>query len=364
LDNSAPRAECGNCGTTLTGPYCSACGQHAHGSARSVAALFHDAWHLFTHVDDRLWQSLHLLLFRPGRLTQEYFADHRARYLPPVRLYLVLSVLFFAFGLATPEKTSLPPVAAPDAAAPSKAAPQPAAAGKAPAAREKSRSTILDIDNCDDIKIPVTWLQNSLRQSCVRNKGDNGVSVQHAFIATIPKMMFLFVPMMALVMLILYWRPMVESGAIIELILAREGRGRLEPAVNSPDYPYYLQWMHFAEGSFAARVIADYRVALIQGKPKTPDGGYKLVDTEAVLKFMEDYLSKHPYFGGAQFSAADIMMLFPTNITEAFNVADLAPYPHVIAWRASVESRPAYKKMLIVARPDGVPGAPKPLPKT
>jgi hypothetical protein len=207
LDNSAPRAECGNCGTTLTGPYCSACGQHAHGSARSVAALFHDAWHLFTHVDDRLWQSLHLLLFRPGRLTQEYFADHRARYLPPVRLYLVLSVLFFAFGLATPEKTSVPPVAAPDAAAPSKAAPQGAAAGKAPAAREKSRSTILDIDNCDDIKIPVTWLQNSLRQSCVRNKEDKGVSVQHAFIATIPKMMFLFVPMMALVMLILYWRP-------------------------------------------------------------------------------------------------------------------------------------------------------------
>ncbi len=91
---------------------------------------------------------------------------------------------------------------------------------------------------------------------------------------------------------------MVESGAIIELILARAGHGRLEPAVTSPDYPYYLQWMHFAEGSFAARVIADYRVALIQGKPKTPTGGYKLVDTEAVLTFMEDFLSKHPYFGG------------------------------------------------------------------
>ena len=157
---------------------------------------------------------------------------------------------------------------------------------------------------------------------------------------------------------------MVESGAIIELILAREGHGRLQPAVNSPDYAYYLQWMHFAEGSFAARVIADYRVALIQGKPKTPAGGYKLVDTEAVLAFMEDYLSKHPYFGGSAFSAADIMMLFPTNITEAFNVADLAAYPHIIAWRTDVQSRPAYKKMLAVARPDGVPGVPKPLPKS
>ena len=156
---------------------------------------------------------------------------------------------------------------------------------------------------------------------------------------------------------------MVESGAIIELILARHGDGRLQPAVSSSDYPYYLQWMHFAEGSFAARVIADYRVALIQGKPKTPEGAYKLVDTEAVLNFMEDFLSKHPYFGGAEFSAADIMMLFPTNITEAFNVADLSAYPHILAWRTKVESRPAYKRMLAVARPNGVPGTPKPLPK-
>jgi glutathione S-transferase len=121
--------------------------------------------------------------------------------------------------------------------------------------------------------------------------------------------------------------------------------------------------MHFAEGSFASRVITEYRVAQIQGKAK-PTGGYKLVDTEAVLAFMEDFLSKHPYFGGAQFSGADIMMLFPTNITEGFNVADLSPYPHILAWRTNVQSRPAYKKMLEVARPNGIPGAPKPLPKT
>jgi hypothetical protein len=202
LDNNAPRSDCGNCGATLTGPYCSACGQHSQESARSVAALFHDAWHLATHLDGRLWQTLYILLFKPGKLTTEYFAEHRARYLPPVRLYLVLSVLFFAFGLAAPEKPGVPPtVTAPGAGAPGKAAPQ------GPAAGERSRSTILDIDDCDDIKIPFTLLQNSMRQSCVRNKQDNGVSVEHAFFATIPKMMFLFVPMMALVMSILYWRP-------------------------------------------------------------------------------------------------------------------------------------------------------------
>jgi glutathione S-transferase len=159
---------------------------------------------------------------------------------------------------------------------------------------------------------------------------------------------------------------MVESGAIIELILAREGKGRLAPAVNSPDYPYYLQWMHFAEGSFASRVIADYRVALAQGasKPQAQPGRPKLVDSEAVLKFVDTFLGQHPYFGGESFSAADIMMLFPTGLAGVVNVVNLADYPNVVAWRAKVESRPAYKKMLSIARPDGMIGSLKPLPKS
>jgi glutathione S-transferase len=159
---------------------------------------------------------------------------------------------------------------------------------------------------------------------------------------------------------------MVESGAIMELILAREGKGRLAPAVNSPDYPYYLQWLHFAEGSFAARLIADYRVAMLQGtaKPAAQPGRPKLVDSDAVVKFADDFLSRHPYFGGKEFSAADIIMLFPTAFAGSLNVVDLTQYPHVVAWRAKVEARPAYKKMLSIARPDGLIGALQPLPKS
>jgi glutathione S-transferase len=157
----------------------------------------------------------------------------------------------------------------------------------------------------------------------------------------------------------------VESGAILELLLARHGNGRLAPAVSSPDYPYYLQWMHFAEGSLAARVIADYRVGLAQGAAKPPPqpGRPKLVDGDDVVKFADDFLSKHPYFGGAEFSAADIIMLFPLNISESFGVTELKQYPHVLAWREKVTARPAYKKMLEVARPNGIPNAPRPIPK-
>jgi len=206
--------ECGNCGATLMGPYCSNCGQHAHESARSVSVLFHDAWHTATHLDGRLWQSLYILLSKPGRLTKEYFAERRARYLPPVRLYLVLSVLFFGFGLAAPEKSNVPLTAesrdatTPLAAAPNEAAPEGATeAGKTSAANKKSRKSSSGIFNCDDIYTSIPGMQNSLRRSCARNPESYRESLRHGIVANFPKMMFLLVPMMALVMLILYWRP-------------------------------------------------------------------------------------------------------------------------------------------------------------
>jgi hypothetical protein len=107
-------ATCGNCNAPLTGPYCAQCGQHAHESARSLGALFHDAWHVVTHLDGRFWSTLRLLLLRPGQLTLEYFAERRARYVPPVRLYFVISIAFFItfFGLSSPTRHGAPAAAA------------------------------------------------------------------------------------------------------------------------------------------------------------------------------------------------------------------------------------------------------------
>lgn len=177
------------------GAYCFNCGQHAHESARSTAALFNDAWHIVTHVDSRFWQTLYILLCNPGKLTREYFAEHRARYLPPVRVYLVLSVLFFAFGLATPYKFYAVSTHTADA---------PTVTEMTPA---KAKGFLFTASNCDQVSTSIPWLQNALRQSCMRNIEDHGELLQHDFIANIPKMMFVFVPMMAFVMLMLYRWP-------------------------------------------------------------------------------------------------------------------------------------------------------------
>jgi glutathione S-transferase len=143
---------------------------------------------------------------------------------------------------------------------------------------------------------------------------------------------------------------LVESGAILELLRAREGKGRLAPAVDSPDFPYYLQWMHFAEGSLAARIFSDYRASQLQGAnaQASPPRGVSGPDT---LKFADAFLATHAFFGGKEFSAADIMMLFPIAYAEVLRMAKLSDYPNIVAWRKRVEERPAYQRMVKTARP-------------
>ena len=89
-------ASCANCGAPLTGRYCSQCGQRHHDHpVHHFGHFVSEATEDLTHADSRLWQTLAALLFRPGFLTREFLDGRRARYLPPLRLYLVVSVLFF-----------------------------------------------------------------------------------------------------------------------------------------------------------------------------------------------------------------------------------------------------------------------------
>ena len=86
---------CPNCGHALTGEYCPSCGQHAVDLdvplGKFLAEFFRESFAL----DSKLFRTLKPLLLKPGFLTQEYLAGRRARYVPPIRLYLVLSVILF-----------------------------------------------------------------------------------------------------------------------------------------------------------------------------------------------------------------------------------------------------------------------------
>lgn len=145
---------------------------------------------------------------------------------------------------------------------------------------------------------------------------------------------------------------LVESGAIIEVILDRYAPGQLEPELHSADYARHMMWMHYAEGSLAARLFSDYRA----WRKEPPLQRSRLVDSEATVQHAENHLARHPWFGGAEFSAADIMMTFPLNVATSLNIVDEAQFPHVAAWKARAQARPAYLRMLKAARPDGMIG--------
>ncbi len=95
---------CLNCGTRLKGQYCRNCGQRSRSRLISLWELLSDAFGDLLEIDSRLWQTLVPLMIRPGQLTRDYLKGRRARYMPPFRMYLVLSLLFFVVAFFDPHK--------------------------------------------------------------------------------------------------------------------------------------------------------------------------------------------------------------------------------------------------------------------
>lgn len=96
---------CLNCGGELHGPFCAACGQRAVPPDPTVRELAGDAWNELTGYDGRIMATFRGLA-RPGFLTREYIEGRRAQYLPPVRLYLIVSVIYFVIAASVPDDLS------------------------------------------------------------------------------------------------------------------------------------------------------------------------------------------------------------------------------------------------------------------
>jgi hypothetical protein len=88
------RKLCKNCNSELVGQYCSECGQKNIESF-TFSKLVKDFFDNIFSLDSRLFQTLKFLIIRPGFLTNEYWSGKRITYLPPFRLYLLTSILFF-----------------------------------------------------------------------------------------------------------------------------------------------------------------------------------------------------------------------------------------------------------------------------
>jgi hypothetical protein len=101
---------CQNCATPLLGEHCYRCGQPVRGLVRHFSSIIGDFLDSVFEIDGRIVQTLGPLLFRPGYLSNEYFAGRRVRYVSPVRLFVFLSLLaFFAAQFGFDLDTERPP---------------------------------------------------------------------------------------------------------------------------------------------------------------------------------------------------------------------------------------------------------------
>jgi glutathione S-transferase len=134
-----------------------------------------------------------------------------------------------------------------------------------------------------------------------------------------------------------------ESGAIIDYILTREGKGRLRPALDHPDYADYLQWMHYAEGSaMLPLMLLLYTRRLGEAAaPLMPR-----IESEIAnhLSFVDGSLKDREFLVGDAITGADIQMSFVPEVARAFG--KLEAYPNIGRWIDAMHARPAYKAAL------------------
>jgi hypothetical protein len=181
-----PSPYCANCGSLLSGRYCSACGQRADTGAHTIGHFVGEAAEVLTHADSRLWRTVWPLLARPGFLTREYFAGRRARYLQPFRLYLITSVLFFVLSAMLDVNgsgiggTAHPPVP-------------------------------IGPKDCTDVTTNLHLgsfqLLPRLQAACLNIRADSGRGFGERLVHNLGRALFVFLPLVAALMKLLYWRP-------------------------------------------------------------------------------------------------------------------------------------------------------------
>ena len=149
---------------------------------------------------------------------------------------------------------------------------------------------------------------------------------------------------------------LAESGAIMEYVLEKFGRGRLMPKPNSPEKLRFTYWMHFAEGSAmpplvmklvldrmgkAPLLVRPIAKAIVSRVHK----GFIEPNINRQLDYMEAELSRSTWFAGSEFTAADIQMSFPVEAAAARAGLD-ARRPKLMEFLARIHAREAYRAAL------------------
>ncbi len=152
-----------------------------------------------------------------------------------------------------------------------------------------------------------------------------------------------------------------ETGAIVEYILAKYGRGRMVPPVGTEDRQRYTYWLHFAEGTAMPPLVMMLMFTEMPKRMpffvrpvgnmigKTVQSSYLGPQIERQLDLMEAELGKSTWFAGEEITGADIMMSFP--VEAAASRAGLGARKRLTHWLSTIHARPAYQRALAEGGP-------------
>jgi glutathione S-transferase len=140
--------------------------------------------------------------------------------------------------------------------------------------------------------------------------------------------------------------PLAESGAIVEYILAKYGKGRLVIAPDQPEFADYLHWFHFANGTLTpamGRCLFLRRLNLPPDNPVLMAAEGRLT---RALRYVDERLRTAPYLAGSEFTAADIMTVFSLTTMRLFTPFSLERYPGIGAYLQRIGEREAYRRAM------------------
>ena len=134
-----------------------------------------------------------------------------------------------------------------------------------------------------------------------------------------------------------------ESGAIVDYIIRRHGRGAMMPSTGSAEYEAYNEWLHYAEGSAMLPLMLNLYVGRLKqaGAPLHPR-----IDSEMAnhLGYVDGALKGREFFVGKSLSGADIQMSFVGEMAKVFD--RLAPFANLGAWLSRMHARPAFQRSI------------------
>jgi glutathione S-transferase len=135
----------------------------------------------------------------------------------------------------------------------------------------------------------------------------------------------------------------IESGAIIEYLVREYGNGRYAPAIGTPEYNRYIQFLHYAEGSAMLPLMLKLYVGRLgeAGAPLQPRIESELTNH---LGYLDAELGERDFFVGDQLTGADVQISFIAQMAVRGN--GRASYPNLARFVDALEARPAYQRAI------------------